>query len=62
MNNNLDNEKMYLINKIFNNNTIRIVWDKDDEKYYISVVDIVGSLVESKDIQIYWRKLKQRLK
>ena len=24
----------YLINKIFNNETIRTVWDKDDEKYY----------------------------
>lgn len=35
---------MHLINKIFNNETIRIVWDKEDEKYYISVVDIVGVL------------------
>lgn len=33
-------DKMHLINKIFNNETIRTVWDKDDEKYYISVVDI----------------------
>ena len=35
-------DKMHLINKIFNNETIRTVWDKEDEKYYISVVDIVG--------------------
>lgn len=53
-------DKMHLINKIFNNETIRTVWDKDDEKYYISVVDIVGIISESKDKQSYWRKLKQR--
>ena len=55
-------DKMHLINKIFNNETIRTIWDKEDEKYYISVVDIVGVLSGSKDRQSYWRKLKQRLK
>ncbi len=55
-------DKTYLINKIFNNDNIRTIWDKDEEKYYISVVDIVGILSESKDKQSYWRKLKQRLK
>ena len=48
--------------KIFNNETIKTVWDKDDEKYYISVVDIVGVIAESKDGRKYWNKLKQRLK
>ena len=33
---------MHLIYKIFNNETIRTVWDKKEEKYYISVVDIEG--------------------
>ena len=54
--------QMHLISKIFNNKTIRTVWDKEDEKYYISVVDMVGVISESKDPQSYWRKLKQRLK
>ena len=58
----MNDGKMHLINKIFNNDTIRTVWDKTQEKYYISVVDIVGLLTESKDQQSYWRKLKQRLK
>ena len=53
---------MHLINKLFKNETIRTVWDKETEKYYISVVDIVGVISESKDPQSYWRKLKQRLK
>ena len=58
----MNQDKMYLINKIFNNETIRTVWDKDDEKYYISIVDIVGVISESKDGRKYWNKLKQRLK
>ena len=38
----MNQDKMHLMNKIFNNETIRTVWDKEDEKYYISVVDIEG--------------------
>ena len=57
----MNQEKMHLINKIFNNETIRTVWDKEDEKYYISVVDIVSVISESKDGRKYWNKVKQRL-
>ena len=35
-------DRIHLVNKIFNNETIRTVWDEEDEKYYISVVDIEG--------------------
>lgn len=55
-------DKMHLINKIFNNETIRTVWDKENEKYYISVVDIVGIISESTNPQTYWRVMKKRLK
>ena len=55
-------DKMHLINKIFNNETIRTVWDAEEEKYYISVVDIVSAITESSDGRKYWNKLKQRLK
>ena len=58
----MNQDKMHLMNKIFNNETIRTVWDKENEKYYISVVDIVGVLSNSKDGRKYWNKLKQRLK
>lgn len=58
----MEQNKMYLINKIFNNETIRTVWDRETEKYYISVVDIVTVITESKDGRKYWNKLKQRLK
>jgi len=55
-------DKMHLINKFFNNETIRTVWDKAEEKYYISVVDIVGTLSESDNPRNYWKVLKHRLK
>ena len=58
----MNKDKMHLVNKIFNNETIRTIWDKEKGKYYISVVDIVSSLTESKDGRKYWNKLKQRLK
>ena len=51
-----------LVDKIFNNETIRTVWDKESEKYYISVVDIIGIVSESNNPQTYWRVLKKRLK
>ena len=35
---------------------------KEEEKYYISVVDIVTALVDSNDPRHYWNALKSRLK
>ena len=58
----MNQAKMYLINKLFNNETIRTVWDQENEKYFISVVDIVGVLAESENPRKYWSVLKTRLK
>ena len=57
----MNQNKMYLINKIFNNETIRAVWDKEQEKYYVSVVDVVGSLSGSVRPRKYWSDLKKKL-
>lgn len=48
--------------KMINNKTIRTVWDKESEKYYISVVDVVVVPSESSNPQTYWRVMKKRLK
>ena len=56
------NNQLKILEKEFNNSKIRTVWNKEQEKYYISVVDIVSVLTESKDGRKYWNKLKQRLK
>ena len=54
--------QMHLINKMFNSETIRTIWNREEQKYYISVVDIVGVLSESDNPRNYWKVLKHRLK
>ena len=48
--------------KIFDDKTVRTVWDGEHEKWYISIVDVIKILTDSVDPLAYWRKLKQRLK
>ena len=55
----MNQDKMHLINKLFNSEIIRTVWDKENEKYYISVVDMVGVLSGSTNPQTYWRVMKK---
>ena len=57
----MDENKMQLINKLFNNETIRTIWDKDEEKYYISIIDIVGVISGSNRPRKYWSDLKKNL-
>ena len=48
--------------KLFEQKQVRSVWDAAAEKWYISIVDVVGILTESVDGRKYWNKLKQRLR
>jgi len=48
--------------KIFDNKQVRTHWDSEQEKWFISIVDVIAVLTESIDPNAYWRKLKQRLK
>ena len=47
---------------LFEEQKLRTVWDTEQEKWYISIVDVIAALTESRDANAYWRKLKQRLK
>ena len=46
----------------FEERKVRTVWDDEAGKWYVSIVDVIAVLTESKDAAAYWRKLKQRLK
>jgi len=48
--------------QIFENHPIRAVWDEDHEKWWFSVVDVVGVLTDSPNPRKYWSVLKTRLK
>ncbi|MEK7615645.1 MAG: Bro-N domain-containing protein [Patescibacteria group bacterium] len=47
---------------LFEQTPIRRVWDEKEEKWWFSVVDVVGILAESADARKYWNKLAQRLR
>ena len=48
--------------QLFEERKVRTVWDDKAGKWYVSIVDVIAVLTESKDAAAYWRKLKQRLK
>ena len=47
---------------IFEEKNIRRQWNEKEEKWYFSVVDIVGALTGSVDSRDYWFKMKTRVK
>ena len=48
--------------KLFNDKQIRTIWDDEQERWYFSIVDVVGILTESPNPRKYWSVLKSRLK
>ena len=48
--------------KLFESKQVRSVWDGDIEKWYFSIVDVVGILTGSENPNNYWKVLKNRLK
>ena len=57
----MNQDKMYLINKLFSDNTIRTIWNSGEEKYYVSVVDVVGAVTKSVRPRKYWSDIKKKL-
>ena len=50
--------------KIFEERKVRTVWDEVNEKWYMSIVDVVAVLTDQPDFQgarNYWKVLKHRL-
>ena len=48
--------------KIFEDKKVRTLWDDELEKWYFSIVDIIGILTDSPNPRKYWSVLKTRLK
>lgn len=46
---------------IFEDQPVRRAWNANEEKWYFSVVDIIGILSKSADPRNYWKVLKSRL-
>ena len=48
--------------QLFENKKIRTAWDEIEEIWYLSIVDVIAVLTDSKNPQTYWRVMKKRLK
>ena len=51
--------------KLFEEKRVRTAWDDEQEKWYFSIVDVVGVLTDQPDsghARNYWKVLKHRLK
>ena len=47
--------------KIFDDKQVRTLWDSEQEKWFIAIVDVIALLTESPNPQVYWRVMKKRL-
>ena len=48
--------------QLFDNKKVRTVWDAEQEKWFISIIDVVEILTNSPNPRKYWSVLKTRLK
>ena len=48
--------------KLFQDHRVRVHWDNDQEKWYFSIIDVIGVLTESERPRKYWSDLKTKLK
>ena len=47
--------------KLFESKKIRVYWDKEQEKWYFSVIDIIETLTGTRNSRRYWSDLKRKL-
>ena len=55
------NNELKVGEKAFEDKQIRTIWNSDEEKIYISVVDIIEVLTDSTEPRKYWNWLKNKL-
>ena len=48
--------------KIFDDKQIGTFWDSEQEKWFVSIIDVITFLTESIDPNAYWRKLNPNSK
>lgn len=48
--------------KLFESNKIRTLWDPEQEKWYLSIIDVIEVLTGTDRPRKYWSDLKTKLK
>ena len=47
--------------QLFENKKVRTIWDSEQEKWFISIIDVIEVLTESDRPRKYWNDLKKKL-
>lgn len=59
----MEENKLETITNLFENSTIRSIWNEEKEEYYFSVIDVIGALTNNdyQKSRNYWKWLKNKL-
>jgi len=47
--------------KLFEDKKVRTIWDGEQEKWFLSIIDVIEILTDSPNPRKYWSVLKTRL-
>ena len=47
--------------KLFQDHRVRVHWNDEKEKWYFSIIDVIGVLTDSPRPRKYWNALKTKL-
>lgn len=48
--------------KLFEQTKVRTLWDEEQEKWFVSIIDVIAVLTDRANPRKYWSVLKTRLK
>lgn len=48
--------------QLFEDKKVRAIWDEEQEKWFISIIDVIEVLTETDRSRKYWSDLKSKLK
>ena len=48
--------------QLFEEKKVRTIWDDDQEKWFVSIIDVIEVLTETDRSRKYWSDLKSKLK
>jgi hypothetical protein len=47
--------------KLFESNEVRTLWNDTEEKWYVSIIDVISVLTDTERPRKYWSDLKNKL-
>ncbi len=54
-------KELMIVEKVLDDRQVRTIWNKEEEKFYISVIDVIEILTDSVEPRKYWNWLKNKM-